>query len=82
LQQQRSLAAAESTLIADLAQYATDRASLEQILADTLEKYGINVGDAVAGKMNSTPTIPGLQPASTANPATANPATTTPASTQ
>ena len=34
LQQQRSLAAAESTLIADLATYATDRASLEQILAN------------------------------------------------
>ena len=63
LQQQRSLAAAESTLIADLATYATDRASLEQILANTLDKYGINVGDAVGGKMNSAPTIPGLEKA-------------------
>ena len=63
LQQQRSLAAAESTLIADLATYATDRASLEQILANTLEKYGINVGDAVGGKMNAAPVIPGLEPA-------------------
>jgi outer membrane protein TolC len=63
LQQQRSLANAESTLIADITQYATDRASLEQILANTLEKYGINVADAVGGKMNTAPTIPGLAPA-------------------
>jgi len=63
LQQQRTVAGAEGTLIADLAQYATDRASLEQILANTLDKYGINVGDAVGGKMNTKPTIPGLEPA-------------------
>lgn len=63
LSQQRSLAAAEGVVIADLATYATDRASLEQILANTLEKYGINTADAVGGKMNTAPTIPGLEPA-------------------
>ena len=63
LQQQRNLAAAENTVISDLATYAIDRASLEQVLANTLDKYGINVGDAVSGKMNSAPIIPGLEPA-------------------
>ncbi len=63
LQQQRSLAAAENTVISDLATYAIDRASLEQILANTLEKYGISTADAVGGKMNTAPIIPGLEPA-------------------
>ena len=39
--------------ISDLATYAIDRASLEQILANTLEKYGISSADAVGGKMNT-----------------------------
>jgi outer membrane protein TolC len=63
LQQQRSLAAAENTVISDLATYAIDRASLEQTLANTLEKYSINIADAVGGKINSAPLIPGLAPA-------------------
>ena len=63
LQQQRSLAAAENTVISDLATYAIDRASLEQVVANTLQKYGINTGDAVSGKMNAAPVIPGLEPA-------------------
>ncbi len=62
-QQQRSLAAAENTVISDLATYAIDRASLEQALANTLSKYGINTGDAVSGKMSSAPVIPGLEAA-------------------
>ena len=63
LQQQRSVAAAENTVISDLATYAIDRASLEQVLANTLDKYGINIGDAVGGKMNTAPVIPGLEAA-------------------
>jgi outer membrane protein TolC len=63
LQQQRNLAAAEGTVIADLATYAIDRASLGQILANTLDKYGINTGQAVSGKITSAPLIPGLEPA-------------------
>ncbi len=63
LQQQRSLAAAENTVISDLATYAIDRASLEQVVANTLEKYGISTADAVGGKMNTEPVIPGLEPA-------------------
>ena len=63
LQQQRSLAAAENTVTGAMATYAKDRASLGQILADTLSKYNINIGDAVGGKVNQQPAIPGLEAA-------------------
>ncbi len=63
LQQQRSLAAAENTVTTAMGTYAKDRASLEQILANTLTKYNINIGDAVSGKVNQQPAIPGLEAA-------------------
>lgn len=63
LQQERSLAAAENTVTSTLATYARDRASFEQLLANTLVKYNINVADAVEGKVNQQITIPGLEPA-------------------
>ena len=50
LQQERSLAAAENTVISAMATYAKDRASLEQILANTLTKYNISIGDGVSGR--------------------------------
>jgi len=63
LQQERSLAAAENTVIGALATYAKDRASLEQILANTLTKYNISIGDGVSGTVTQQITIPGLEPA-------------------
>ena len=63
LQQQRNLAAAENTVTSAMGTYARDRASLTQVLASTLTKYNINIGDAVGGKMNQQPAIPGLEPA-------------------
>ena len=63
LQQERSLAAAENTVTSAMATYAKDRASLGQILANTLSKYNINIGDAVGGKVNQQPAIPGLEAA-------------------
>ena len=63
LQQERNLAASENTVTASLATYARDRASLEQILASTLDKYGISMGDAVSGKVNQQLSIPGLEAA-------------------
>ncbi len=63
LQQERNLAASENTVTASLATYARDRASLEQILANTLDKYGISMGDAVVGKVNQELSIPGLEAA-------------------
>jgi outer membrane protein TolC len=63
LQQQRAYAIAEGTLISATAKYAIDRASLEQVLASTLDRYNISIVDAVKGKVNTAPTIPGIEPA-------------------
>ncbi len=63
LQQERNLAAAENTVTSALATYAKDRASLEQILANTLTKYNINIGDAVSGTVTQQVAIPGLEAA-------------------
>jgi outer membrane protein TolC len=75
LQQQRNLASAEDTLIAAQANYAKDRAGLYQILATTLQHYGINLSEAATGNVNTVPVVPGLEPAKPGNePSTAPPA--------
>ena len=75
LQQQRSLATAENTLIAAQAAYAKDRATLYQILASTLHHYGINLNEAATGNVQTAPVIPGLKPAEPGKePTTAPPA--------
>jgi len=76
LTQQRSLAIAEDNLIAANAAYAKDRAGLYQILASTLQHYGINLGDAASGQVGSAPVIPGVKiaPADTAAPESGAPA--------
>ena len=61
LAQQRSLAIAEDTVIASTAAYARDRAALFQILANTLDRYGINLVQATNGTMTELPNIPGLE---------------------
>jgi outer membrane protein TolC len=60
LQQGRNLAIAENNLISGTAAYANDRASLMQLLSDTLERYGISIVNAAAGGGGPTPVIPGL----------------------
>jgi outer membrane protein len=59
LQQGRNLATADNNLISATAAYANDRASLMQLLSDTLERYGISIVSAAAGG-GQTPVIPGL----------------------
>ena len=49
LQQERNLATADYNMISAEAAYAKDRAGLYQILATTLQHYGINLGDAASG---------------------------------
>jgi outer membrane protein TolC len=66
LQQERNLATAENNVISTEATYAKDRASLEQLLAETLDQYGIQLADAVSGKVTRDPVIPGLEPAKAA----------------
>jgi outer membrane protein TolC len=67
LLQQRNLATAEDNLIAANAAYAKDRAGLYQILASTLEHYGINLNDAATGDVKTAPVVPGLTPAKSGN---------------
>src|ERR1039458_162996 len=63
LNQQRSEAIAENTLIASQASYAKDRSTLYQILASTLQHYGITLTEAASGNIQATPVVPGLKPA-------------------
>jgi outer membrane protein len=60
LQQGRNLAVAENTLISATAAYAKDRAQLHQLLANTLEIYGISIQSAATGAPGQNPVIPGL----------------------
>jgi outer membrane protein len=60
LQQGRNLAIAENNLISATAAYAKDRAQLRQLLATTLDVYGITIESAASGAIDKTPTIPGL----------------------
>ncbi|MGH9604888.1 MAG: TolC family protein [Terracidiphilus sp.] len=67
LLQERNLATAEDNLINANAQYAKDRASLYQVLATTLEHYGINLSDAASGNVQTAPVVPGIEPAKPGN---------------
>ncbi|MGA3162355.1 MAG: TolC family protein [Terracidiphilus sp.] len=71
--QERSLATAEDNLIAANAAYAKDRAGLYQMLASTLQHYGINLNEAASGDVKTTPVIPGIAPAKNATTPVANP---------
>jgi len=60
LQQGRNLATADNNLISATAAYAKDRASLEQLLSTTLDRYGISIEAAASGNVTQAPVIPGL----------------------
>jgi outer membrane protein TolC len=77
--QERGLATAEDNLIAAHAAYAKDRASLYQMLASTLQHYGINLNEAASGEIKATPVVPGVRPAKDTKEATTVPATNPPA---
>ena len=81
LQQQRGLASAEDSLIAAQASYAKDRATLYQILATTMQHYGINLNEAATGNVNTAPLVPGLVPAPPSKEPTTAPPATPPATT-
>jgi outer membrane protein TolC len=73
LLQSRNLAAAEDNLIAAHAAYAKDRAGLYQVLATTLQHYGINLNEAASGKVEAAPLVPGISPAKEAAEPSTNP---------
>ena len=63
LQQGRNLGTADDNLNSALAAYARDRSSLSQLLSNTLDRYGVDLGDAVSGTVTKRPQVPGLTPA-------------------
>jgi outer membrane protein len=63
LQMEKGLAAADDSLISATTQYAMDRAALREVLASTLDRYGINILDAATGQIHTAPVIPGIEPA-------------------
>ncbi len=63
---EKNLAAARNNVIATEATYARDRAALEQLLAETLERYSISLSEAVTGQVTKNPVIPGIEPAQAA----------------
>jgi outer membrane protein TolC len=76
LQMERNLATSEDTVISADAAYARDRASLSQILANILDKYGVSISDASSGSISQKPHIPGLTaptPPAPPKPLTENP---------
>ena len=76
LQQERNLATADNNLITATAVYARDRAALLQILANTLDRYGVSLDQAAAGQITTQPNIPGLTAPQA--PAPPKPLTSTP----
>jgi outer membrane protein TolC len=77
LQQERTLAQGENNLIAATAAYAKDRSALNQILSNTLDRYGISLVDAASGTVTQKPNIPGLT--APKSPEAPKPLTATPA---
>jgi outer membrane protein len=81
LQQGRNLAVAENTLISSTAAYAKDRSLLRQLLATTLDTYGISIQGAAVGDLGKAPVIPGLtapKPPEPPKPISETPPTTPP----
>ena len=62
LQQGRNLAGSENTLNSADAAYARDRSALNQILSNTLDRYGITLEEAVKGEITGQPHAPGVTP--------------------
>ena len=76
LQMERNLATAEDNLISADAAYARDRVTLREVLANTLDQYGISITEAASGNITQRPNIPGLTPPTP--PAPPKPLTNTP----
>ena len=62
VQQQRDLAAAQSTEVAALVAYSTARVSLDQTRGTTLEANHISIADARTGKVGQISTLPAELP--------------------
>ena len=62
LQDERDLAAAESTLVAAMTNYAKSKVQLDRDTAQTLDHNNIKLDEAVTGEIRTEPTVPGVVP--------------------
>jgi len=69
LQAQRDLATSEANLVAAMAAYEKSRVELDRVTGYTLDRNGIQMDDAVSGEVRNAPTVPGVAPAATVQPA-------------
>jgi hypothetical protein len=66
LQDERDLAASESTLVSAMTNYAKARVQLDRDTAQTLDRYNIKIDEAVTGQIKTEPNVPGTVPSKTA----------------
>lgn len=66
LQDERDLAASESTLVSAMTNYAKARVQLDRDTAQTLDRYNIKIDEAVTGQIHTEPNVPGTTPNKTA----------------
>jgi outer membrane protein len=62
LQDERDLAASESTLVSSMTNYAKARVQLDRDTAQTLDRNNIKVEEAVTGDVKTQPNVPGIMP--------------------
>lgn len=66
LQAQRDLIQAETNVVSAVTAYQKSRVSLDLVTANTLERNGIILSEAITGDVSHTPKIPGVAPAAPA----------------
>jgi len=62
LQDERDLAQAESNLVSAETNYAKSRVQLDKDISQTLERNNIKIDEAVTGKIQTNPNVPGVIP--------------------
>jgi outer membrane protein TolC len=62
LQAQRDLSLAESNLVAAMSAYEKSRVELDRVTGNTLSRNNISLGDAIIGKVEVMPSVPGVVP--------------------
>jgi outer membrane protein TolC len=62
LQAQRDLAQAESNLVGATTAYEKSRVELDRVTANTMQRNGIQLEDALTGQITAMPNVPGMVP--------------------
>lgn len=70
LQAQRDLALSESNLVTAMSAYEKSRVELDRVTGNTLSRNNISLGDAITGRVETMPNVPGVVPRPADNPVT------------